>query len=439
MKNVLVIAYYFPPSGGPGVQRVLKHIRYLPEFGWNPVVLTVENGEYPARDESLLAQIPENVPVYRTQIVEPYTLYRRFTGKPADMAIDVNTIVKESGKRSIPEHIAEWIRATLFIPDARVGWLMNAIPTGLRIIREHTIQALYNSAPPYTTALIARALQRKTGLRWVTGLRDPWTGFISAPRRWFLPAAIDRHLERSVLKRADAVECAWQGIIQDALTKYTELPSSKFFHIPNGFDSNDYPAVTSKKNQRFTITYTGSMYGRRTPESFLRAVEHLLQSGEIPHQEINLRFIGRFGAEIVTMFEEFPWKESLTIVGYKPHEESIRELLLSDALLLVVDEAKESAEIVPGKVYEYIGSYKPVIAVAPTDGAVAALLRETQAGRTAQQNDIPTLTSIIRDYYLDWKQGTRIFAPNTDAVLRYERKNATRQLASLLRGTVEHL
>lgn len=436
MKNVLVIAYYFPPSGGPGVQRVLKHIRYLPEFGWNPIVLTVENGEYPAHDESLCAQIPADVPVYRTRIFEPYTLYRLFTGKPAGLAIDVNTIVKESSKRSLPEQIAEWIRATVFIPDARVGWLMNAIPSGLRIIREHGIQAIYNSSPPYTTALIARALQRRTGLRWVTGLRDPWTGFITTPQRWFLPAKIDRSLEYSVLQRADAIECAWNGIIQDALGKYPDLPPSKFHHIPNGFDSDDYPIVTPQHHSHFTITYTGSMYGRRTPESFLIALNNLIQAGILQPHDVRVQFIGRFGAEIHTMFQSFPHPEILTIMAYKPHEESVRQLLLSDVLLLVVDEAKESAEIVPGKVYEYLGAQKPIIAVAPPNGAVAALLRETQSGRVAHHDDIPTLSTIIHDYYLDWKQGTRIFAPNNDAVMRYERKNATRYLASLLTGTV---
>lgn len=434
VKNVLVIAYYFPPSGGPGVQRVLKHVQYLRDFGWNPIVLTVANGDFPARDESLLAKIPSGIHVERTEIYEPYTLYRKFTGKTADTPIDVNTIKKDSQGRTFTESVAEFIRATFFIPDARVGWLATAVPAGLRLIKEYNIQAIYNSSPPYTTALIARQLKRRTGLRWVTGFRDPWTGFLTSPKRWMLPATIDRALEHSVFREADAIECAWEGIINDIRGKFPDLPSEKFHHVPNGFDALDYPAIETKGNQRFTITYTGSMYGRRTPISFFAALELLIQRGELKATDFHARFIGRFGAEIHAMFEQTSFQGSLEIIGYMPHEESIRQLLLSDALLLVVDESKESEKIVPGKVYEYIGAGKPIIAVAPPNGAIADLLRETQTGRIAHQSEVEQLADIIRDYYVDWKHGTSIFAPNRNVIDRYERKNAAGQLAALLVG-----
>jgi glycosyltransferase involved in cell wall biosynthesis len=435
MKNVLVIAYYFPPSGGPGVQRVLKHIRYLPEAGWNPVVLTVSNGDFPARDESLLAQVPPNIHVERTEIYEPYTLYRKFTGKAAGTPIDVNVIKKESQGRSFTEQIAEFVRATLFIPDARVGWLLTAVDAGLRLIRDHNIHAIYNSAPPYTTALIARQLKRKTGLRWVTGFRDPWTGFLTSPKRWWLPAAVDKHLERSVFQEADAVECAWEGIVKDIRGKFPHLPAEKFHHIPNGFDSADYPSVTHTPNTRFTLTYTGSMYGRRNPASLFAALHVLVERGELAPEEYCVRFIGRFGAEVQAMFDAFPYQDSLEVLGYMPHEESIAYLLRSDAVLLVVDEAKESEEIVPGKVYEYIGSGKPVLAIAPPQSAIADLLAETRAGRVAHQSDVEGIATMIRTYIHAWKHGTRETAPNAEAVSTYERRNAAKQLAHLLAGT----
>ncbi len=250
-KNVLVIAYYFPPSGGPGVQRVLKHVQYLRQFGWNPIVLTVSNGEFPARDESLLAHIPDDVTVVRTKIFEPYDMYRFVTGKKKGTSIDVNVIKKDDQKSSFKERFAEWIRATFFIPDARIGWRFTAIKRGLELIKEYNIQAIYSSSPPYTCSIIARTLKKKTGIRWVAGFRDPWTGFISSPKRWFLPSAIDRHLEFSTFNDADAVECAWEGIIKDALEKYPVLDSSKFVHVPNGYDSADFPStfqMTQRKN-----------------------------------------------------------------------------------------------------------------------------------------------------------------------------------------------
>jgi hypothetical protein len=433
MKNLLVIAYYFPPSGGPGVQRVLKHIRYLPEFGWNPIVLTVSNGDFPARDESLLAQIPSGIHVERTPILEPYTLYRRFTGKAEGTPVDVNVIKKDASGRSLTEHIAEAVRSTLFIPDARIGWLPTAVGAGLRLIREHNIQAIYNSAPPYTTALIARELKRKTGLPWVTGFRDPWTGFLTSPKRWFLPAWIDKRLERSVFEEADSVECAWEGIRKDIMGKFPSVSPAKLHHIPNGFDSNDYPVVEHKRNQHFTLTYTGSMYGRRNPASVLEAVERLISHGKVRPEDVLLRFIGRFGADVHAMFDAFPYQSSLERVGYLPHEDSIREILNADALLLVVDEAKESEEIVPGKVYEYIGAMRPIVAVAPAHSAIHELLLETGSGKTAHQSDVQGIAAIIEEYFTAWKQ-EHLFAPNTSVIQQYERRNATKRLAELLSG-----
>ena len=433
MKNVLVIAYYFPPSGGPGVQRVLKHIQYLPEYGWNPIVLTVANGDFPARDESLLAKIPSAIHVERTEIYEPYTLYRKLTGKAADTPIDVNVIKKESQKRSPMEAFAEFVRATVFIPDARVGWLFTAVSAGLRLIDEHNIQAIYNSSPPYTTSLIARQLKRRSGLRWVTGFRDPWTGFLTTPKRWFVPAWIDKQLEHSVFREADAVECAWEGIVKDITEKFPDIPAGKLHHIPNGFDSSDYPILSpnTPPNKRFTITYTGSMYGRRNPASFLAALELLIRRGDIKPEELTARFIGRFGAEVHAMFDQFPHQTSLELHGYMAHEESIAYLLRSDALLLVVDEAKESAEIVPGKVYEYIGAMRPIIAIAPAEGAITSLLQETSTGHAAHQSDAEGIASIIREYFSAWQKG-QPFAPDTAAIAQYERKNATKRLVELL-------
>ncbi len=177
VKKVLIVTYYFPPSGGPGVQRVLKFVKYLPEFGWQPVILTVQDGDYPARDESLLAEIPRHAIVYRTKIFEPYRLYRKLTGKPADAPVDVENIPQGGRKKSPAELFAEIVRSTFFIPDARIGWYPYAIPAGLRIIKEHSIKAIYSSSPPYTTSVIARKLHRETRVPWVAGFRDRLDGF----------------------------------------------------------------------------------------------------------------------------------------------------------------------------------------------------------------------------------------------------------------------
>lgn len=438
MNNLLIVAYYFPPSGGPGVQRVLKHVKYLSEFGWNPVVLTVSNGQFPARDESLLKEIPPGIEVIRTKIFEPYDIYRALTGKKPGSAIDVNVIKKDDQKIGGKEKLAELIRATFFIPDARIGWLATARKAVDSIVAKMDINAVYSSSPPYTCSLIARYAKRKYKLPWIAGFRDPWTGFISSPKRWALPAAIDRAMERSVFNEADAVECAWTGIIKDALRKFPFLSPKKFHHIPNGYDSNDFPVVEIKTNDVFTMSYSGSMYGRRNPQSLFAALERLIEQKRIRPEEFSLRFIGRFGAEVEKMFADASFKSSIQVINYLPHSESIKMLMQSDALLLIVDESKESVEIVPGKVYEYIGVKKPILAIAPRNGAIAELIAETRAGLIAHQSEISDIAENILGLFQNWKRergtGQTAFNPNTEIIANYERRNAAKALAELLAG-----
>lgn len=432
MKKVLIISYYFPPSGGPGVQRVLKNVKYLREFGWEPVVLTVENGQYPAIDESLFKEIPENVKIYRTKIFEPYDLYRKFTGKAKGVALDVNNIKKDEQKRSFTESIAEFIRATFFIPDARIGWLKYAVEKGLEIIKDEKIEAIYSSSPPYTCSLIARNLKRKTGLPWVMGLRDPWTDFLTTPKRWWLPKMIDRSMERSTFAEADYVECAWLGIKKDALGKYPTFDQEKFVHIPNGFDSNDFPKVESVNNEVFTMTYTGSMYGRRNPQSLFKAVNELIDEGKIEKSKFIFKFIGRFGSEIEEMIENSGFKEQIEVISYMAHKDSIAMLMRSDALLLIVDEAKESEEIVPGKVYEYLGVMKAIFAISPQNSAIADLIRETNSGLIAHQDENDKLKENFLIFYNNFYENKEIVEIKKDVVARYERKNSAKQLTLLL-------
>lgn len=431
MNRVLIVTYYFPPSGGPGVQRVLKYTRYLPEFGWEPIVLTVENGTFPAIDESLMEQIPLETKIFRTTIIEPYNLYRVFTGKAKNVAIDVNVIKKEGQKQSFLEHIAEFIRATFFIPDARVGWLLTAKRKIIEIINNFGVDVIYSSSPPYTCSLIARYGKRKRNIPWIAGFRDPWTGFISAPKRWFIPALIDRNLEHSVFLEADLIEVAWEGIMKDALAKYADLQKEKFIHIPNGFDSADFPPVEYKRNKIYTLTYTGSLYGRRNPESLFHALEKLIQEGKITPNDFKLQFIGRMGSEVMQMIEATNFRSSIEFIGYLPHHESLERLMKSDASLLIIDESKESEEIVPGKVYEYLGVGRPILAIGPKNGAVAKLLAKCQAGLIAHQTHIEAIANNFLSLFSNWKTN-QTFKHNTEVIKHYERKEHTKKLAKIL-------
>lgn len=424
------------------MQRVLKFVKYLPQFGFEPIVLTVENGDYPALDKSLLCAVPKNAKVIRTKIFEPYHIYRKLTGKKAGVAVDVENI-PSGRKKGLSESFAEFIRSTFFIPDARVGWLPYAVPTAEDIIKKEKVDIIYSSSPPYTTALIAKRLKKKAGMPWVMGLRDPWTGFISAPKRWFLPAAVDKRMEKNSVDCADAVEVAWEGIGKDLIGKYREIDPSKIVHIPNGYDSEDYPEVPPSKEEKFRITYTGSLYGRRNPRTLLDAVKALKRSGEISIDKFRVTFAGRFGSEVREMFSEPELGGMIEVKEYLPHEESIKLLLQSDLLVLIVDESELSNEIVPGKVFEYIGARKPIIAFAP-EGAAAEIIRKTGTGIVVPQNDVVKAKSVVLSFYKDListqpssTNSKEFFDPKEDVIKEFERKEATKKLSSLFTEIIE--
>jgi hypothetical protein len=450
LKKVLIISYYFPPSGGPGVQRILKFTKYLPEFGWEPVVLTVEDGDFPARDESLLKEIPENINVYRTKIFEPYGLYRSLTGRKKSAAIDVDNINKK-GKQKFSENTAEFIRATFFIPDARRGWLRYAVREGKKIIDTEKPDLIFSSSPPYTCALIAMKLKRyhfkkyRMQIPWVSDFRDAWTGYLTSPKRWFLPAAIDAGYERKTLDKADAVTMVANGIKDDFDEKYPDISKDKkYFLIRNGFDSEDYKGLEydKSKNEKFTVVYTGSMYGKRNPFFFLDTLAELEGENKIDVNKLKIVFVGRMGVEIAEYISKSKLNSIIEHIPYVPHSESIKYLLKADAMLLLIDEDKYAKMILSGKVFEYLGASlitgKPILSIAP-EGEAADLIRETSAGEIIPHNNEEYLSKVFLKYYNGFlTAGDNLHETNLSAVRQYGRKLLTGKLAEVFENIMKN-
>jgi len=438
LKYVLFITYYFPPAGGPGVQRVTKFIKYLKDFGWTPIVLAPDDPEYQARDESLAKELPADLIIRRSPIFEPYKLYRKFTGTKEGLSLDIN-VFEEGSKLSLKQRIAHFIRATFFIPDARIGWYRSAVKEAMKIAKEYPISMIYSSSPPYTVSVIARKVSKKTRVPFVAGFRDPWSGFeVSAPKRWFIPRAIDEYLEKSVFHDAKKIDVAWKGIACDAIAKYPDLPADKFIHVPNGFDSVDYPEhdihlrAARRRGNKFIMTYSGSLYGPRNPKNFFRAVELLLDGNEIDPEKVLLRFVGRSGADLDEMFEAPKIKPLLERIDYVPHSQAVELISDSDALLLIVDDIPSVEHIVPGKVYEYLGAMRPILAIAEPQGAIGELLHETKGGEAIAQKDIEGQARVIRDFYQRWLRGDSPASQmDSEKISQYERREATRKLAEV--------
>ena len=433
-KKVLVITYYFPPSGGAGVQRTLKFIKYLRDFGWEPVVLTVKNADYPAYDETLESELPKGIQIYRSRIIEPYRLYRKFTGRRSDESTDIATqSLDQSQKRKLSERISEWLRSCFFIPDARISWLFFAYTFGKKILQQEEIELIYSSAPPYTTHLIGRKLSGFSKLPWVADFRDSWIGWLSTPQwRPRLSRAVERKMERAVLREADRIITVTYGVKEDLLSRHPEMRDERWVFLPNGYDPPDFECVIPKpKNEKMTITYIGSIFGSRNPEYLIRALESLKDDNSVLLEKLKFRFVGRVGAPILKRIECSPVKNLFEIVPYVTHAESLSYLTGSDVSLLIIDDVPASRGILTGKLFEYIGAGKPILALAP-EGEAADLIRKNNLGVVVPPKDIKGIRTALTQLYKKRTGPQKI--QHTDSNLReqFARREQTRRLAEIL-------
>ncbi|MDZ7260787.1 MAG: glycosyltransferase family 4 protein, partial [candidate division KSB1 bacterium] len=326
-----------------------------------------------------------------------------------------------------------------FIPDARIGWLPFALACGMKIIRQETIEVIYSSAPPYTCHLIGFWLKKITGKPWVADFRDSWVGWLSAPRRPVLPAKLDRYLERSVLKWADKILTVSKGVAQDLGSRNPNLMDSRWHLLPNGYDGADFEGVQAfPSNNKFVITYTGSLYGHRNPYYFLQAIAELMAEAEDLRQYLQLTFVGRMGRSIEDMLRDSRFEGLVKIVPYVSHRESLQYLLSSDVLLLIIDDAPANKGILTGKLFEYLGARKPLLALAP-EGEAAELIREVKAGVVAHPANVEEVKQALRYYYQNWKDHTLSSEEmDVDKIQAFDRRELARRLADILDRVVSH-
>ena len=431
-RKVLLVSYYFPPSGGAGVQRTLKFVKYLREYGWEPVVLTARNADYPAYDETLVSEIPPGVRVYRSRIIEPYQFYRRITGRAMDAATDIATLTLDSDqKRKFSERLSEWVRSAFFIPDARIGWLPFAASLGAKIIDREGISAIYSTAPPYTTHLIGLALHQMTGLPWIVDFRDSWIGWLSTPQwRPRFSRALERWMERSVLREATRILTVTPGVREDLLSRHPHLRDNRWQLLYNGYDPGDFESVTLRhKSGKITLIYTGSLYGNRNPEYLLRALESLRQEQPDLVTNLELLFVGRVGESILERMGSSGVSKHIRHIPYVTHAESIAWLKSADISLLIIDDAPENYGILTGKLFEYIGAGHPILTLAP-EGNAADLVRQHNLGLVAHPRDEQGIKKALTDLVRQVESGMN--KPKTGAFTAFTRQSLTGELAAVL-------
>ncbi len=439
MKRLLIITYYWPPTGGSGVQRWVKFSKYLPEQGWQPVVYTPENPEQLARDESLLSDVPACAEVIKTRILEPYAVYRRLTG--GKQGEEVNPV--NAQKKNWKQRLSLWIRGNCFIPDPRIGWVRPSVRFLKKYLREHPVDAVVTTGPPHSVHLIGRGLKRALGVHWIADFRDPWTEMFYY-KHLGLTAASDRRqhrLEQSVLDEADTVISVTPLVQKDFQAK-TKTP---VVLITNGFDEDDFVGSGSAPAEPFTRTGSGASEAQSDSGAGAAAVPtyRLVHTGlfaadgnplnlwdalarrcgEDPsfRARLEIRLAGKVDRAITDAIRARGLGGNLVELGYLPHDETVREQRAADILLLPLRQEPEYAKVLPGKIFEYLAARRPVLGIGQEDGAAAAVLRDAGAGEM-----------------FDWDKTDELLAfldaphPETTGIEKYTRRALTAQLTQIL-------
>jgi len=427
-KKILIITYYWPPAGGPGVQRWLKFAKYLPEFGWKPIIYTPENPSYPLLDNSLMKDVPDDLEIVRTKIWEPYQLAEKLNKSNKKFKagqFDVGNNQSWKSKLSI------WVRGNFFIPDARVFWVNPSTQFLEQYLKINNIETIVTSGPPHSMHLIGLNLKRKfPNLKWISDFRDPWTE-ISYYKHLKLTNRSDkkhRQLESEVFKNADIT----------LATSYTDAENfrksgANAFCITNGFDETDSNPQTlqpSNSPTQFTLSYIGVLEQLRNPENLWKALDNLVKTNSDFEENFNLKFVGRIDDKILKTLEKSSLKNHIQNLGYVSHDKAVDEMAKSSLLLITNFPNDSSKGIIPGKIFEYLATGKQIISFGPNEADVAKILDETKAGKHFGYNDSREIENFILEKFELWKSGNLL--ENTQNIEQFSRRNLTKQLVQIL-------
>ena len=457
MKRVLIITYYWPPQGGSGVQRWVKFSKYLPSFGWTPVIYTPENPDMTATDETLSKDIPEQAIILRRPIIEPYSLFRKMVGAPKDSA-PVNHI-SGGGKKSWKMKLSLWLRANIFVPDPKFLWIRPSVKFLKKYLQENPVDVIISTGPPHSMHLIARKVAKQTGIKWIADFRDPWTKifyFKHLPLMGFIRRRYSA-LEKKVLMDADKVVTVSEPIRKE----FEQMIKSwngktPVFNVENGYDESDFEhkdgaAITP--DSQFTLVHTGLFAQEGNPQMLWKVLGELCSQLSHFKESLSIRLIGKVDNAIKESIERESLSENTIYPGYLPHNQVNTIQQSARILLLPLRKEPEAEGILTGKYFEYLAAHRPIIAFGPGQSALAESLRETGAGvifdweqkeslkdyilgeyigylhSIEANSDIICQTESLRDRYT----GVRVISskPNEENIRRFSRKALTEKIVRL--------
>ena len=423
-KKILIITYYWPPAGGPGVQRWLKFVKYLPSYGFQPIVYVPDNPTYPIIDQGLLSEISSEAIILKNKIVEPYQI-ATFFSKNKTKNISAG-IIPNQKKQSIIVQLLLWIRGNIFIPDARFLWVKPSVKFLHQYIIANNIQTIVTSGPPHSLHLIGCQLQKKVQVKWIADFRDPWTtiGYHKQLKLSAFAEKKHKKLEHQVLNAADAI------IVTSKSTKieFKKLTAKPITVITNGFDTENN--VKQTLDSKFSLSHIGSFLSERNPKILWESLSELCVEIENFKNNLQIKLIGAVSDVIFQTITDFKLTDSVLNLGYISHHDAIAEQQKSQVLLLIEIDSADTKSIIPGKLFEYLVSGRPILAIGPKDSDFAEIIINTNTGAFFEYHQKQLLKAKIVEYYNLFLNQNLIV--NASGIDKYSRKNLTLELTKLL-------
>ena len=436
MKRVLIITYYWPPSGGSGVQRWLKMSKYLPENGWQPVIYTAEDAEYPVEDPSLEKDVCAEAEVIRRPIVEPYSFYKKFLGLKKEQKVKAGFIDETGKQKGWKERLSVWIRGNFFIPDARCWWVKPSVRFLKKYLKDHPVDAIISTGPPHSMHLIAMKLKATLNLPWIADFRDPWTE-IDFYNDLHLTKRSDRkhhRLEHEVLTKADkVVAVGW-----DMAEGLKRLGASHAEVIPNGYDWEvQTPSDIKPLSSDFTLTHIGIIGPNRNEHQLWQALGELKAADPQFASKLKIRLIGQIDQSVVRSIEASGLKENTEFIPYIPHDQIQEQQASSQVLLLFINNTPNAKGILTGKLFEYIAAGRPILCIGPEDGDAARIIKEAKSGTTIGFENKEKMKEVVLEYFRQFNSDS---LPNheTTSIEKYSRKALAGEYAKLLKKISEN-
>ncbi len=429
MKKVLIIVYYWTPSGGAGVQRWVKFVKYLRDFGWEPIIYTPKENEIPVEDHSFDKDIPEDITILQTKIWEPYNLYKKFIRAEKNEKLNTGGFISTKKKEGVTNKISTFIRGNFFIPDARKFWIKPSVKFLTSFLKHNSIDLIISSGPPHSMHLIALNLKKHTNIPWIADFRDPWTKIYMYKDLMLTHFADNTHkrLERKVLKNANYVTTVSHVIAQEL----KELGAIKTAVVHNGYDEDDFKNLeVQKMSDKFSIVHTGAISKSKNQTMLWNILGELKTEYYNFNNDLEIILAGQLDFTCKEDIKRNNLEENTIFYDYLPHDQVIELQKKSSVLLLMISNTLAARGALTGKIFEYLAAERPIIAIAPTDGEIAALLKKTNAGVVVDFDDAPRLKTMLIEYYHQFKNHS--LKINQPSHQKFTRKNLTAKMVEIM-------